>query len=84
MFRHLPGTAAEDMALAAGIKPAEIDSAARDAEIAAIRDQVLDTLTRLSCSPLSMTPAIHKVHQSSEEETDISDDDNGDHGYNDE
>lgn len=83
MFRPLSGTAAEDMALAAGSKPAQRDPAALDAEIAAIRDQVIDIVTHLSCSPLSITSAIQKAHHSLEEETDLSHGNDGDNDDND-
>lgn len=76
LFLHLPGTASEDMALSAKTKPAESDPAALNAEIAAIHDQVINALATLSCSPLSLASAIQKIHDYSEEETDISNDDN--------
>jgi hypothetical protein len=56
MLVHLPGTAAEDMALAAG-KPAPVSvPAALDGCVAAIRDQVIEALESLSPNPLHKAP----------------------------
>ena len=72
MFFHLPGTAAEDMALAAG-RPAPPD-ASKDLgpRIAAIRDRVRETLENLPHNPL------HRDLDDSDscEEVNIGDDDN--------
>jgi coenzyme F420-reducing hydrogenase delta subunit len=52
MFFSLPGTAAEDMALAAGRPAPAGDSTALDARVAAIRDQVMQALQGLSLNPM--------------------------------
>ena len=52
MLFHLPGTAAEDMALGAG-RPAPVCTAETvDAQVAAIRDAVLQALDGLTPNPL--------------------------------
>jgi hypothetical protein len=67
MLFHLPGTAVEDMALAAG-KPVPGGTAdGLDARVAAIRDQVIKALDGLPPNPC----AAAESHQ----EVDISDDD---------
>jgi F420-non-reducing hydrogenase iron-sulfur subunit len=70
MLFHLPGTAAEDMALAAG-RPAA--ACAPNGQIAAIRDHVLQALRALPSSPLhqaAAAPAAEDFY----EEAPISDD----------
>jgi hypothetical protein len=52
MLFHLPGTAAEDMALAAGRHSPARPSEDLDARLAAIRDQVMQTLQSLPRNPL--------------------------------
>ena len=52
MLFHLPGTAAEDMALASGRTVEAPAVAALDAQVAAIRDQVVETLRALPSNPL--------------------------------
>jgi len=49
---HLPGTAAEDMALAAGRPAPACSCKARNAQAAAIRDQVIEALAALPPNPL--------------------------------
>jgi hypothetical protein len=62
MLFHLPGTAAEDMALGIG-RIAEAPAAADlDAQVAAIRDQVVDTLRALPPNPL------YKAHMAEADE----------------
>lgn len=74
MLFHLPGTAVEDMALAAG-KPAQEGAAdGLNARVVAIRDQVMQALDGLPPNPLLGVPmigAVGEFHQ----EVDISDDD---------
>ena len=74
MLFHLPGTAAEDMALAAG-RPApasELDALA--AQAAAIRDQVVATLAALPPNPLHRDPAAVHAEETCQD-VDISYDD---------
>lgn len=72
MLFHLPGTAAEDMALAAGRPAPAFDSEAR---AAAICDQVVSALAALPPNPLHRDPAA--VHgEEIGQELDISYDDN--------
>jgi len=52
MLFHLPGTAAEDMALAAGRPVPACDCEALAAQAAAIRDQVVEALAALPPNPL--------------------------------
>ena len=74
MLFHLPGTAAEDMALAAGRPAAACDSEALAARAAAIRDQVVEALEALPPNPLRQAGAagLEEICQ----EVDISYDDN--------
>jgi F420-non-reducing hydrogenase iron-sulfur subunit len=75
MLFHLPGTAAEDMALAAGRYAAECDPAALTALAAAIRGRVVEALRALPPNPLNK---VHAAVQGEEicQEVDISYDDN--------
>ncbi|HMD71980.1 MAG TPA: hydrogenase iron-sulfur subunit [Bryobacteraceae bacterium] len=75
MLFHLPGTAAEDMALAAGRPAPAFDSEALDAQAAAIRDQVIEALSALPPNPLHQAcAAVHGEEIC--QEVDISYDDN--------
>jgi coenzyme F420-reducing hydrogenase delta subunit len=74
MMFHLPGTAAEDMALAAGRSTPAYDSEAADAQAAAIRDQVVEALSALPPNPLDRVRAAG--HEETCQEVDISYDDN--------
>jgi coenzyme F420-reducing hydrogenase delta subunit len=56
MLFHLPGTAAEDMALASGRTVEAAAAGALDASAAAIRDQVVKALWALPPSPLREAP----------------------------
>jgi F420-non-reducing hydrogenase iron-sulfur subunit len=72
---HLPGTAAEDMALTSGRTVNPLAPEAPAAQVAAIRDQAVETLRALPPNPLHNAPlagAAEDFHQ----EVDISDDDN--------
>jgi hypothetical protein len=73
---HLPGTAAEDMALGAGRPVASCSSEAVDAQVAAIRDGVLRALDGLTPTPLDIdvTEAVEDPYQ----QMDASDDANED------
>jgi len=51
---HLPGTAAEDMALAAGRAGPVYDAGAAEAQVAAIRAEVLRVLDALTPTPLDL------------------------------
>jgi coenzyme F420-reducing hydrogenase delta subunit len=74
MLFHLPGTAAEDMALAAGRSAPASDSGALAAQAAAIRDQVVATLAALPPNPLHRDPAAVHAEETCQE-VDISYDD---------
>jgi coenzyme F420-reducing hydrogenase delta subunit len=56
MLFHLPGTAAEDMALASGRTVEAIAGAALDAQAFRIRDRVVQALRTLPLSPLHKAP----------------------------
>ncbi len=75
MLFHMPGTAAEDMALAAGRPAPACDCAARDAQAAAIRDRVVEALAALPPNPLHRDPAAVHAEEICQE-VDISYDDN--------
>jgi coenzyme F420-reducing hydrogenase delta subunit len=75
MLFHLPGTAAEDMALAAGRPVLARVSEALDAQVAAIREKVVEALAALPPNPLRK--ALVDGHaEESWREVDISYDDN--------
>jgi hypothetical protein len=74
MLFHLPGTAAEDMALAAGRPAPACDSEALAAQAAAIRDQVVEALAALPPNPLHRDPAAGHAEETCQE-VDISYDD---------
>ena len=73
MLFHLLGTAAEDMALAAGRRPPARSSEDLDARLAAIRDGVMRTLQGLPPNPLHEVP-VDEVALGLYQEVDISDD----------
>jgi len=75
MLFHLPGTAAEDMALAAGRPATACDSDALVAQAAAIRDQVVEALAALPPNPLHQARAAGHAEEICQE-VDISYDDN--------
>jgi coenzyme F420-reducing hydrogenase delta subunit len=56
MLFHLPGTAAEDMALGSGKTVPALAAADLEARVAAIRDEVLKRLRALPPSPLYQAP----------------------------
>lgn len=62
---HLPGTAAEDMALAAGRPGPVYDAGAAEAQVASIRAEVLRVLDTLTPTPLDLpvTEAAHDPYQ---------------------
>lgn len=64
---HLPGTAAEDMAMGAGRPAKEFSHGAVGARVAAIRDEVLAVLRALRPNPLSQAPGVGADGNSSEE-----------------
>ena len=67
MLFHLPGTAAQDMALASGRTVNAVSAEVLDAQAAAIRDRVIENLRVLPPSPLN-----HNSHQ----EVEFGNDDN--------
>ena len=75
MLFHLPGTAAEDMALGSGRSVQALDAAALDPQVAAIRDQVIKTLWALPPSPLRTVP-VPEADEDFHQEVELSDDDN--------
>jgi coenzyme F420-reducing hydrogenase delta subunit len=75
MLFHLPGTAAEDMALAAGRPAPACASEALDAQAGAIRDQVVEALAALPPNPLRQAAAAGQA-QECWQEVDIAYDDN--------
>jgi F420-non-reducing hydrogenase iron-sulfur subunit len=76
MLLHLPGSAAEDMALTAR-KPAPANmSGVSEARASAIRDEVLRALQLLSQNPIPEFTQILARGDSSQENVDISEDDN--------
>jgi coenzyme F420-reducing hydrogenase delta subunit len=75
MLFHLPGTAAEDMVLAAGRPAPACDSEALAAQVAAIRDRVVEALEALPPNPLHQAGAAGHSEEICQE-VDISYDDN--------
>ena len=75
MLFHLPGTAAEDMALAAGRAAPACASEGLDAQAATIRDQVIEALAALPPNPLHRAFAAGHAEETCQE-VDISYDDN--------
>jgi hypothetical protein len=77
MLFHLPGSAREDMALAAGRTMEAPSAAVLDAQAAAIRDQVVTALRALPSDPLRKVPAA-EADEDLHQELELSDDDNED------
>ena len=75
MLFHLPGTAVEDMALAAGRTAPGGTADGLDARVAAIRDRVMQALEGLPPNPLHKAP-VAEAAVDSYQEVEISDDDN--------
>jgi hypothetical protein len=73
MLFHLPGTAAQDMALASGKNVEAPAAAALDAQAAAIRDEVIGMLRGLAPNPLYKTP-VAETDDGVHEEVELSDD----------
>lgn len=73
MLFHLPGTASEDMALAAGRRSPALSSKDLDVRLTAIRDGVIRTLQGLPPNPLHEVP-VGEVALERYQEVDISDD----------
>jgi coenzyme F420-reducing hydrogenase delta subunit len=72
---HLPGTAAEDMALGSGRTVEALDSAAVDAQAAAIREQVVEILRTLPPNPLNQARTAG-ADENSHREVEVGNDDN--------
>ena len=72
MLFHLPGTAAEDMALGSG---RTVEAAASDAQTAAIRDRVVGALRDLPPSPLNQAP-VAGADDNTHQEVEFGNDDN--------
>jgi hypothetical protein len=75
MLFHLPGTAVEDMALAAGRPALECASEVPNAQAAAIRDQIIEALAALPPNPLHQARAAVYGEEAGQE-VDTSYDDN--------
>ena len=75
MLFHLPGTAAEDMALAAGRPAPACAPEALNAQAAAIRERVVEALAALPPNPLHQAGAAVRAEETCQE-VDISYDDN--------
>ncbi|HEY1218483.1 MAG: hydrogenase iron-sulfur subunit [Bryobacteraceae bacterium] len=75
MLFHLPGTAAEDMALGSGRTVEALATAAADAQAAAIRDLVVGALRDLPPSPLNKAP-VAGADDNSHQEVELGNDDN--------
>jgi coenzyme F420-reducing hydrogenase delta subunit len=75
MLFHLPGTAAEDMALASGKAVEAVARTAVDVQAAAIRDQVIGALRDLPPSPLHKAP-LAGADENSPQEVELGNDDN--------
>ncbi len=73
LFFSLPGSAAEDLALGAGLAAPARGAAALDERVAAVREQVVAEVERLPQSPLH-AGAAQAPASSSPEETDPADD----------
>ena len=72
---HLPGTAAEDMALGSGRTVEALAPGALESLAAAIRDEVVETLRALSPSPLREAPEAES-DQDTYREVEVGNDDN--------
>lgn len=77
MLFHLPGTAAEDMALGCGGNEAACSAEIQDPHIVAIRDAVASALSGLAPNPLHTGPAAEEA-EDAYQEVDDSDEDNED------
>jgi F420-non-reducing hydrogenase iron-sulfur subunit len=75
MLFHLPGSAAEDMALAAGKPAPAITAGVSEARVSAIRDEVLRVLLLLPQNPIHQFPKILAPGDSCQETVDIRRDD---------
>ena len=75
MLFHLPGTAAEDMALGCGRAVEAVSGEALAAQVAAIREQVVEALRSLPPNPLYKAPAA-PAEEDFHQEVEFSDDDN--------
>jgi F420-non-reducing hydrogenase iron-sulfur subunit len=75
MLFHLPGTAAEDLALAAGKPVAACTYEAGDARVAAIRDGLMQALDGLAVNPMHTAPVTVAAGEPYQE-VDTRDDDN--------
>jgi F420-non-reducing hydrogenase iron-sulfur subunit len=74
LFSYLPGSASEDLALAAG-KPASLKGpGSLDAQIAAIRDRAIETLRAHPPNPLRQPPLGKTAGDSCQEDTVFSED----------
>jgi F420-non-reducing hydrogenase iron-sulfur subunit len=77
MLFHLPGTAAEDTALAAGRAATVCSADTQHAQVAAIRDEISRALDRLAHNPLNARP-VDEEAEDPYQQVDMSDDPNED------
>lgn len=75
LFFHLPGTAAQDLALGAGKPQPADDSEARNARVAALGDQMMQALDGLPLNPMHAAP-VAEAAATIPQEVDTLDDDN--------
>ena len=75
MLFRLPGTAAEDMALASGRTMEALSATVSDAQAAAIRVQVVEILRDLPPSPVNLAP-VPGADDNSHQEVEVGNDDN--------
>jgi F420-non-reducing hydrogenase iron-sulfur subunit len=72
LLSYLPGSASEDLALAAGKVAPASNSGASEAQVSAIRDQVIQILRDLPPNPLRMPTQEAEMEDESEEEMALS------------
>jgi F420-non-reducing hydrogenase iron-sulfur subunit len=72
LLSHLPGSAAEDLAIAAGKSGSSNDTDSMNVRIAAIRERIVETLQAYPPNPLLQSPPMEK-EESYEEEIAFSD-----------
>jgi F420-non-reducing hydrogenase iron-sulfur subunit len=74
LLSHLPGSASEDLAMAAGKSTGSIDADLLNAQIASIRDRIFEAL--LAHPPNPLQPSPEGTEELCDQEIDFSEDDN--------